>query len=536
MYQVIIADDEEAVRRGLKNHFNWSQYGLQVAADFPDGEKAWEYIKAHPVDLVVTDVRMPNMDGIALARHIRETFPRTQIIFISGYDDTEYLRKAFKMDAVDYILKSIDLEEFAQTIAHVTCRMERETQRERTIEDLEEKLNESIPLLQQRGLMLLVSAEFDYGEIARERLRFLNIPLYDEAHYCVLVVQIRELWRTFMNMNERQRQLFSLEFINQAKQVLKAYGSEVVFENHLAEYVFILNADVDEYENALLSISQEIQEIVSARLSAQCSIGISERFAGLAKMHPAYESAVNAIVSRYYLNESQSISVDKFRGLNMRTAKERAEKRISDALLSGQMESVKQAMEEVFSDMKAMASLQEQDNFLLYLLFLPTRIMSNLPTGGMGVYDDQIKLLERFLYCADIRERKLFLLGIYEEVAALLNNRSESQSNYIIEKTQQLIENSYMEQISIASLAEKVFLTPTYLCVLFKQTTGQTINEYITQVRMQHAKALLADSRIKLYDVCYQVGYLSPSYFSKIFKRFTCMTPSEYRDTHMNRE
>ena len=536
MYQVIIADDEEAVRHGLKTHFNWSQYDLQVAADFSDGEQAWEYIKVHPVDLVVTDVRMPNMDGIALARHIRETFPRIQIIFISGYNDTEYLRKAFKMDAVDYILKSIDLDEFAQTIAHVTRRMNRETQRERTIEDLEEKLNKSIPLLQQRGLMLLVCDEVKYDEITRERLRFLNIPLYDEACYCVLVVQIRDVWRIFMNMNERQRQFFSLDFINQAKQVLKTYGSEIVFENHLAEYVFILNADVNEYENVLLSISQEIQEIVNERLSAQCSIGISERFTGLSKIHPAYESAVNAIVSRYYLSENPSISVDKFRGLSMRAAKERAEKIVSDALLSGQIESVKHAMEEVFTDMKSMTTLQEQDNFLLYLLFLPTHIISNLPTGEMGPYDDQVKLLERYLCCADIRERKLYLLEIYEEVAAMLNSRSESQSNYIIGKTKQLIENSYMDQISIASLAEQVFLTPTYLCVLFKQATGQTINERITQVRIQHAKTLLADSSIKLYDVCYQVGYLSPSYFSKIFKRFTGMTPSEYRDIYMNRE
>lgn len=186
--------------------------------------------------------------------------------------------------------------------------------------------------------------------------------------------------------------------------------------------------------------------------------------------------------------------------------------------------------------MEAMTTPQEQHNFLIFLLFIPTKLLNNVPADEMGVYNDQTKLLERFLYCADIRERKLFLLHAYEDVIAQVNSRSESQSNYIIEKTRQLIENSYMDQISIASLAEKVYLTPTYLCVLFKQTTGQTVNEYITHVRMQHAKALLADSRIKLYDVCDRVGYLSPSYFSRLFKKYTHMTPSEYRDAHMSRE
>ena len=536
MYQVIIADDEEAVRSGLRKHFDWTRYDMRVVADFPDGERAWQYILSHPVDLVVTDVRMPNLDGIALARQIRETYPRTQVIFISGYDDTQYLRRAFKTDAVDYILKSIDLEEFAQTIAHVRERMDRETSRQRAMEELEAKLDESIPLLQQRGLMLLISNELKYGEISRERLRFLNIPLYDAVHYCVLVVQIRDLWRRFTGMTERQRQLFSLRFVNSAKAMLATHGSEVAFENHLGEYVVMLNTEQEDYESDLLKVIQALQQIVENDLEAKCTIGVSDRFIGLEGMHTAYESAVNAIASRYYLNESHSVSVDKFGGVNLHSARERAEKSVSEALLSGRIERVNEVMEAVFADMDAMGSPQERQNFLLYLLLLPPRVMSNMHSREMGPYADQVKLMEQFLCCGDLRERRLFLLRQYEAVLQLLNQRSETQSNYIVERTRQLIETYYMNQISIASLAEQVFVTPTYLCVLFKQATGQTVNEYITQVRMQRAKALLADSRIKLYDVCTQVGYLSPSYFSRIFKKFTLMTPSEYREAHINRE
>jgi len=92
-----------------------------------------------------------------------------------------------------------------------------------------------------------------------------------------------------------------------------------------------------------------------------------------------------------------------------------------------------------------------------------------------------------------------------------------------------------MNQISLDSIAEEVQLTPTYLCVLYKQAQGETLNEYITDVRIQHAKKLLANPHIKLYDVCYQVGYLSPSYFSKLFKKNTMMTPSEYRTAVLQR-
>lgn len=533
MYRAIIVDDEEAVRLGLRNHFDWAEHGLTVAADFSDGLKAWRYLQEAPVDLVVTDVRMPNMDGISLAKRINESFPRTRVVFISGYDDTESLRKAFKTDAVDYILKSIDLNEFAQTISHVVERLAAETRRQREMEDMEQKLQESIPLLRQRALMLLVSSEYKYAEISRERLKFLRISLEDEAHYCLLVLQIRNLWRTFTPMTERNRQLFSLNLISRAQTVLQAHQSEVVFENHLGEYVIFVNADGEEYENGLLGISEALRRIVEEEMGLECLLGISERFSGMGNAHPAYESAVNAISSRARL--TLSISMDKFSAVSARAAHEKAEQAVSEALLSGDMAQVNAAMEGVFEGMNTLPTKAEQQNFLIFLLLLPARVMASVPAAELGIYADQKKLLERFLFCADIREMKLFLLKAYEDAAQAVKNRSEEQPNAIIDRARQLIESTYMEQISIASLAEKVFLTPTYLCVLFKQFTGQTINEYITQVRMQHAKTLLADPGIKLYDVCYQVGYLSPSYFSKVFKKFACVTPSEYRDAHVNR-
>ena len=223
-----------------------------------------------------------------------------------------------------------------------------------------------------------------------------------------------------------------------------------------------------------------------------------------------------------------------FRSVTMRSAKERANKEACDALLSGEMSNVRSTLEKVFEDLDAMTSPDDQQNFLIHLLLLPIRVLTNVRSGEKGPYDNQRKLLERFLYCADLREQKLLVLQLYEDVTVLLNQRSEAHPNYIIERARQIIKNRYMEQLSIASLADEVYLTSTYLCALFKQATGQTVNEFLTLVRLEHAKELLANPHIKLYDVCYKVGYLSPSYFSKLFKKYTRMTPSEYREASLN--
>lgn len=531
MFKAVIADDEETVRRGLKNHFDWTRYGISITADFPDGQKALNFIKENPVDLVITDVRMPRMDGIELAKNIRQLFPAIKIIFISGYQDTEYLRSALKMEAVDYILKSIDLDELAETIQRVTNEMNLERQHAQTFAAMEEKLVQSIPLLQQRSLMLLIREDYQHHKIARERLAFLDIPLQDDVAYCILVLQFKNIWRSFSKMREHERLLFTLQFQNDALDILKKYDNQVCFENRLGEYVMFLNAREEGYEDMLLAVSEELQQLLASRYQMTCSIGISEQFTGLANTHAAYESAVNAIQKRYYLNDSLTISVDKFaETVTIKSARDRASKEVSDALLSGDMSLVKSTMASIFDDLEKMPSPDDQQNFLIYLLLLPTRLLTNVRTGEKGPYDNQRKLLERYLYCADLREQKLLLLEVYEQVTALLNSKSEAHPNFVIDRVRQIIQNRYMEQLSIASLADEVFLTSTYLCALFKQATGQTVNEFMTDVRIEHAKVLLANPHIKLYDVCYKVGYLSPSYFSKIFKKYTRMTPSEFRD------
>lgn len=534
MYRAIIVDDEVTVRRGLQNHFNWEKYGIEVVADFPDGQRAWHYLLSNPVDLVVTDVRMPRMDGIALAKAVRARTPKTRLLFISGYEDTEYLRSALKMDAVDYILKSIDLDELAETIARVTAQMEAETSQEQAIAMLEEKLVESIPLLQQRALMLLVQEGLENDHISYERLSYLDIPLRAEADYCVLVLQLRDMWRSFSTVNEHRRLMFTLQFQEGCREILERYGCEVCFENRLGEYVMFLQMYSDDDSEMLLGVAEELRQFLAQRFEFDCRIGISDRFTGLGDAPTAFQGAVNAIHKRYYLGESHSISVDKYEDtVALRSVQDRAEKTIRDALLSGDVARIHSAVEGAYQELDAIQAADEQQNFALALLFLPNQVLANVRAGGRGCYDDHRKLVERFLYCGDLREQKLFLLSCYEEVAGIINSRSEAHSHHIIERVQRIIQERYMEQLSIAAIAEEVYLTPTYLCVLFKQATGQTINEAITGTRIRRAKDLLANPHIKLYDVCYQVGYLSPSYFSKLFKKTTHMTPSEYRETSL---
>lgn len=531
MYRAIIVDDEELVCKGLRKYFDWSKYNIQILSDFPDGQKAYQFVQENPIDLLVTDVRMPHMDGITLAGHVKELYPDAKIIFVSGYDDVAYLKNALKVDAIDYILKSIDLNELEETVSRVVKIMDAENARKKELAEMEELLNQSFPLLQERLLLTLIRDDIeDLGNI-REHIEFLNIPLDDDSRYCVLVLQLQRYYSTFSGMTERERQLLSLKIQDECRRIGKEYGETICFRSRVGEYVMIISLEEDEYEEKLLQISEKIQTHMKEYMDRLVYIGISNMFTGLKNIKTAYENAANAISKRYLLDDKLQISIDKYvTDSEMKDYREKARKNLLECLSQGNTEKVTDVLNDLFSRISQEFDQNEQQNLMIYLLLLPTRIINDLKIKTENVYSDQRAIMEQFLCCKDFHEQCVLIQSLYTQVATMMQSLSKTHSHAIVDQVRRKIEERYKEQISISTLAEEVYLTPTYLCVLFKQTTGSTINEYLTMTRLEKAKQLLADSSIKLYDVCYEVGYLSPSYFSRLFKKYVGISPSEYRN------
>lgn len=531
MYRAIIVDDEELVCKGLRKYFDWSKHNIQILSDFPDGQKAYQFVQENPIDLLVTDVRMPHMDGITLAGHVKELYPDAKIIFVSGYDDVAYLKNALKVDAVDYILKSIDLNELEETVSRVVKIMDTENARKKELAEMEELLNQSFPLLQERLLLTLIRDDIeDLGNI-REHIEFLNIPLDEDSRYCVLVLQLQRYYSTFSGMTERERQLLSLKIQDECRRIGKEYGETICFKSRVGEYVMIISLEEDEYEDKLLQISEKIQTHMKEYMDRLVYIGISNMFTGLKNIKTAYENAANAISKRYLLDDKLQISIDKYvTDSEMKDYREKARKNLLECLSQGNTEKVTDVLNDLFGRISQEFDHNEQQNLMIYLLLLPTRIINDMKIKTENVYSDQRAIMEQFLCCKDFHEQCVLIQSLYTQVATMMQSLSKTHSHAIVDQVRRKIEERYKEQISISTLAEEVYLTPTYLCVLFKQTTGSTINEYLTMTRLEKAKQLLADSNIKLYDVCYEVGYLSPSYFSRLFKKYVGISPSEYRN------
>ncbi len=531
MYRAIIVDDEELVRQGLRKHFDWAGHGVEIMADLPDGREALNFLSTHSVDLIVTDVRMPDVDGIELAIEARKLLPRVKVLFVSGHADVRYLKEALKMDAVDYILKSVDLDELSETVARVTRIMDEERERDRALQQMEEKLTQSMPLLQERILASLVLDDLESDEPILNQLEFLEIPIDDSTRYCLLVIQLKDLFLPLHPVSQRDRTLRSLKIQAECAEEGARCGPCVCFRSRTGEFVLVLPMEQEEYETTLLEVSEALERRLIENVDLRVSIGISDRFSGLLNFHPAYKAAVNAIRNRYLLDEKSLISIDKYEGADLaRRARAQAERALREAFSQGSAEKLGAMLLESIGQVDGRLSQSEMQNHLIYLLMLPATLDIDPEIRARSEYRDFPRILERYMRCRDQREQLALIQQLYEEAASLGGARLGAHAASIIQRVREIINTQYMDQLSLQNLAEQVNLTPTYLCVLFKQLVGKTINEYLTETRIEHAKQLLADPRIRLYDVCYRAGYLSPSYFSKLFKKHTGVVPSEYRD------
>lgn len=528
MYKAIIIDDEETVRTGLRDHFDWELHGVTVEEIFPDCAKAYDYIRENTVDIVISDVITPYMDGITLAKRLRTEYPSIKIVFISGHADVQLLRQALKTDAIDYILKSVDLEELSATITRVVRILDSRRKEKQRVLDMEEQLQALMPRHREQALRTLLSDDPDFVSMS-----YLGLDLDRMSKYVCMVVRLTRKWHVVKNLNGAERLALNMDCERICEEAIADMPGSVSFKSRMSEYIVVLKSDSMDYEQDVLEVSNRIQRAMLGELNMETAIGIGEPTM-LSNFKEAYEGACEAMEQRYYLAEDSSIAVAKYTEVrDVKTAREYAEKQLPEAILSGQTAQVETVLNQAFAYVRSMPA-EEQDNFMLFLLLLPGRAVSGLKACPDSPYKNQRQLVEHWLGCPSHVEQEHFLRQVMTESTEMLQENGEPGTSAIIRQIKSIIDEQYMEQISVASLASQVHLTPTYLCVLFKQATGKTINEYLTNERIHHAKQLLRDPSVRLYDICYRVGYLSPSYFSKLFKKQTGMPPGEYRFKALN--
>lgn len=533
-YKLFIVDDEQYFRDGLRECVDWSKYDIELAGEADNGVNALEQIANVRPDIVITDVRMPVMNGIRLSAELVRQYKNLKIIFISGYDEFEYLKSAINVEAADYILKPVNLDELNAVLEKVTHKIECDINQKHLIYQMKSKLIESMPLLRQKFFMSLIRGYFLRSGNITSKLEFLELKLNENSEFCVIVLSIDDVAELFKNSDEFERELTAFCIMNICQELIEIHFPGYIFENRQGEFVCLLQMEKSDDVNKLFSLIGQIQDNLDKHLKLNLTIGVGNKVKKLINIPVSYETAFEAASQKLFLGKSKVIVADRIRTFDdvIPVISMNDWQRIQLSIKTADVDSTLEFIDEIFTKLSSSRSIDLKycHNVCLQLLIFTSNILMDLEIINEDSRMDLKNTWEPVFTLETIEDMRNYVVSYLNRASTLISEKRIKRSSNVVEKVKDIIHRNYDKNLTINDISQEVFLTSTYLCMVFKQETGDTLNEYLTKVRIEKAKELLLDHNNKLSDICMAVGYIDASYFTKVFKRYTGSTPSEFRD------
>jgi two-component system response regulator YesN len=513
MLKALVVDDEDMTRDVLLNYLPWDEIGINKVLEANNGLNALEIIEHYHPDIVLCDVRMPKMDGIEFSIRLNEVLPDCKIVFLSSYSDKEYLLAAIKLKVIRYIEKPLNLEEIAGVLklAATEC-----------IESNNKRIQQRQILLQNL-CQSFTTGLYDVHQVG-EFLIELAIHFPENGEYLSCII------RTYPVENE------NMESCTQS--VLSSLHS--LFESLNNEIIAAIKGESDiicffRTDNRLSidSLQIKLQELLDSFdeptkfVSCKIYIGLGYKAIGLKNIHLSYQSAAAALRKQFFYGYNKMVTyspdsstVFQFDETILQT--------LSEQLRSHRPTEASLTIMSLVSQMKSHTN-SEPDLIreAIYKLFLVISKFAENRNISLQTEKSAYQL-NKIATTRTLSELKSYLLEVLQFV--FQNAESKKHDQDTIAKITHIANEQFQDhELSIQSISKKLYLTPNYVSSTFKNATGKTITQYITDLRIQRAMELLKTTDYKLYDIGRLVGYVDGKYFTKVFEKAIGLKPKEYR-------
>ena len=532
-YTILLVDDEEEVIQAIIRKINWEELGFSVVGYADNGIKALEMIEESQPDVVMTDIKMPYMDGMELCSHIRREYPAMKIVLFTGFDEFEYAKEAVHLEIEEYILKPVNSVELINIFTKLKIKLDQEISERRSMEKLEHYYTESLPLLQANFCSNMIEGRIHEDEL-QKYLSDYQISLPGPL-YCCLVIHMSS-----SQIPENMNSLFLAASVQtQAEDRLgkrwkaKCFpylGNSVLFaqinnENEIAE----LTDDCDRF-----------CKYVNRMMGTVVTVGIGQVCSQILDLAQSYNAAREAVSYRAVYGASRAINIKEI------APKESGEPCFTNDMellnlfkkirLNSEEEIVEAVDQYIESISFPLKSLQQHHVVIMELVTALFRFSVNNDIAAEGVGGDIGILYGKLLELEPDALRK-WLTDIslcFSE--NLVTARSRSTQSFV-SKAKEHVRSQYADvQLSLAQICERLGVSNSYFSTVFKKETGKSFVSYVTDYRMEQAARLLIETNEKSYVIAQKVGYTDPNYFSYVFKRKFGVSPSKYRAEHIKSE
>lgn len=537
MLKTFLAEDEIVVRENIKKMVPWEQYGFELVGEASDGEMALPLIKKLKPDLLITDIKMPFMDGLTLCKVVKKELPDIKIVILSGYDDFNYAKEAIGIGVEDYLLKPITKNAFLERLCEIRSRYEYEKSQREYYEQFHREMQEYEQNSSRDFFEGLISGTMDMGEMY-ERADKLGLDIVAEAYNILIFTLESENAAAGQSETYSEWEARALEKI---ESLFADHSYAMLFRNNVFSYGVLVKEQKDNPGKNTRDCVESIREILSDAPAGQpWFIAAGELVERLSNMKHSYNTAAQTYARRYlydghilyyrYLKEEE-LAKDDGRYLKKVDINAMDPAIIQKFLGSGLKEETGNFVRDYFHAIgkEPMTSMVFRSYVILNVRFSVLSFLNRMGYCASALEEsDTEDALEQG--GASMEAAMAYAEKMLQKAIEIRDENSGNKNRDILENSIEYIKTHYMdENMSLNAVAQVANISANHFSALFSQNIGQTFIEYLTGIRMEHAKELLRCTGKRASEIALEVGYKDSHYFSYLFKKTQGMTPSDYR-------
>ena len=533
MYKILLVDDEILVRDAIRENIDWGKLDCELIGDCENGKQAVEFVKTHEVDIVLTDILMPYMDGMELSHFLHDNYPDILIVIFSGFGEFEYAKKAIQYNVSEYMLKPVTAMELTKVIENMKEKLDSRKKEQRKMESLtqvSQDYHKNANVIRSKALDCLVKCTRDV-QVSLDELERMGIT-FQAASYRVAVFDIDTYSDMYqMDMDKQQESaLMAFVLFNVGDEIVVQEKAGVVYQegNNRVCIIFAGNR-TKEFSESIHRICHEIQEKVKEVIGLETSIGIGNWVRSPHELIYSYRLAANAIDYRYLLGGNLLFDMEEKKTDNSIFLINDLEI-LTESIKSGDRRLMEKTLGQIETEIKS--ALVEKSYACIYL----QQVIRAIGNTCQSLSEEPEKIIaQREALLKAVTEQRMFsqaaaLVEKYaQEVFDALQELNSSNGQRQGMLAMDYIQKNYMDPcLSLNSICSYLNISTSYFSTIFKEMTGETFIEVLTRVRMEKAKELLENTTMKNYEIAEKVGFSDPHYFGISFKKITGKTPTEY--------
>jgi two-component system response regulator YesN len=535
-YKILLVDDETAVREGIRSRTPWETFGFSVVGEAGNGIEALELIEEFHPDVVITDIRMPYLDGMELIKKIRESYPPITIIILSGYDEFTYAQQAIRYDVSEYVLKPVSVEDICKLLQRTAKRLDEDIIRMQDRDRLEKAYKQALPLIREKFLVsLLTSVQQtpDLSVIAKAR------------EYGYDLTGDEFIVATFETDHKQEEAPFqAMAMLQVAEEVLQKEKGSLVFqfENQVIAIFSDNSFSQKQYDSIFLKKTFRLAEQLQAYLGKYFSFPI---FIGLGTLEhtpsaiaKSYRQALSALNYSSFYPEQNILFIGDLEKSGKEPGKANLEALCSTFITSVKMgteEQVLNNIEALFGEHAAYLSQEGLQSYMLGILAALNELVESYGHSLSTLLEGQgtRNIFSELGNLSTLGKARRWFARLSCDIRTVISGQRQNSHIQFVEQAKELISTHYYEMgFGLDQICETIGVSPAYFSTTFKRETGFSFVQYLTNTRMSRAKELLVKTEEKTYEIARSVGFSEPNYFSFCFKRYEGISPSQYRQSH----